>query len=84
MAWRAQLAWERMADLEGVCDASHLLLENACTGTRMLTRSCWMSATTLFLSVWILYPKRDIPAVQEGLYRRDYMVVHVAAARVRL
>lgn len=50
-----QQAWERMADHKGVYDASHLLVANACTGTRMLARSCWMSATMLFL----YNPKRD-------------------------
>jgi hypothetical protein len=49
MAWRERRSWERMADHKEVYDASHLVVANACTGTRMLARSCWMSATVLSL-----------------------------------
>jgi hypothetical protein len=46
---KKQRAWERMADHKGVYDASYLFVASACTGTRMLARSCWMSATMLSL-----------------------------------
>lgn len=91
-AWHGEHNWLGNAWLttKGVYDASHLFLENACTGTRMLIRSCWMSATMLLVSLCMDsvsqagYTYCTGGIVQEVLYRRYYyMVVHVAA-QVRL